>query len=81
MKDHDDNEHIHLFLATVVGMQRVKYNRGYKFNEQRMKKQTIMMPMTDAGNPDYGYMENYVRLKESALLRRYYDYAEAKYHN
>ena len=38
-------------------MQRVKYNYGYKFNEQRMKKHIVMLPMTDKGNPDYEYME------------------------
>lgn len=81
LKDHDDNEYVHLFLATVVGMQRVKYSYGYKFNEQRMKKQIIMLPMTDDGGPDYEYMENFVRSKESILLRRYCDYAEAKSSN
>ena len=78
LKYHDDNKYVHLFLATVIGMQKVKYSYGYKFNEQRMKKQTIMLPMTDSGNPDYEYMETYIKWKESVLLRRYCDYVKVK---
>lgn len=43
--DHEDNQHIMLFLAAVFAKQRIKFNYGYKFNEQRMRKQSIMLPV------------------------------------
>ena len=71
LKNHDDNEFVHLFLATVIGMQKVKYNYGYKFNEQRMRRQAIMLPVDSNGDPDYEYMESYSR---NMMIRKYSQY-------
>lgn len=58
-------------------MQRVKYSYGYKFNEQRMKRQKLMLPVTDSGIPDWDYMEQYARNMMICKYRAYLDYLEA----
>ena len=78
LKCHNDNEFVHLFLATVISKQKGKYSYGYKFNEQRMRRQIILLPINKNGDPDYEYMESYVRMKESDLIKRYLGYSKSK---
>lgn len=40
---------------------------------RRMKELKIMLPVDDAGNPDYNYMEQY---SKNMLLRKYHQYLE-----
>lgn len=53
------NKYIYLFLKTVILQQKAKYTYGYKFNEQRMRKQILLLPVNEAGEPDWAYMEEY----------------------
>ena len=41
-----------------------KYQYGYKFNAQRMQKQTIVLPTNDKGEPNWAYMENMMKAVE-----------------
>lgn len=66
-----DNKYVLLFLKTVILKQQVKYQYGYKFNGERMKKQKIMLPVDKNKNPDYKYMERYMRHQEAILIQRY----------
>lgn len=59
-KDGIDNCFVYLFFAALIKQQRSKYGYGYKFNERRMLRQKLIVPVTDTGNPDYGYMKQYI---------------------
>lgn len=54
-----------------VRQQKPKYSYGYKFNEQRMKRQKLMVPVDDAGSPDFAYMEQYAM---NVMLAKYEQY-------
>lgn len=71
LKEHDDNKYILLFLKNSILRQQGKYQYGYKFNEPRMKKQLIVLPVNIKGEPDYEYMEEYMRRVEQRLIKRY----------
>lgn len=73
LKKHIGNKYIYLYFKDCILKQQVKYQYGYKFNEQRIKKQIIMIPVTSNGTPNFTYMENYMRNKEQLLLNRYID--------
>lgn len=73
LKNHTGNKYIYLYLKNCILKQQVKYQYGYKFNEQRMKKQVIMVPITSNGVPNFAYMENYMMNKEQLLMNRYID--------
>lgn len=64
LKNHEDNKYINLFIITAIKKQKDKYSYGYKFSEARMKNQRIMLPVNDAGEPDYEYMEQYIKIME-----------------
>ena len=61
--------HVMLFLKTMIIQQKVKFEYGYKFNEKRMKRQKILLPVTDEDSPDWQFMEEYMRRKEILLLK------------
>ena len=39
---------------------RNKYNYGYKCSLFRLKKERILLPVTEHGEIDYGYMRSYI---------------------
>lgn len=71
LKDLPDSKYIMLFIKTAIVQQKVKYAYGYKFNEQRMLKQPIMLPFTSDGIPDWKYMDSYMRHIESRQILKY----------
>ena len=50
------NKYVYLFLKQVILQQERKYAYGYKFNASRMKRQKIMLPVGQTGEPNYSYM-------------------------
>ncbi|MBF1667415.1 MAG: restriction endonuclease subunit S [Scardovia wiggsiae] len=71
LKKHEDNKYILLFFTSVFSMQKTKYSYGYKFKERRMLKQKLRIPITEAGEPDYEYMEQYAK---NMMLCKYKQY-------
>lgn len=69
--DEGNNKYILLFLKTAIMQQRSKYQYGYKFNGERMNRQKITLPSKTDGNPDFEYMESFMRKKEARILREY----------
>lgn len=70
-KQHKGNKYVYLFLKAAILKQKSKYQYGYKFSGERMNRQKIMLPAKDNGIPDFEYMENYMRNKETRLLLQY----------
>lgn len=67
----DGNKHLYLFVKTQILKQKVKYQYGYKFNAKRMNRQSIMLPINKEKQPDYEYMENYMKRLEYEKLSKY----------
>lgn len=61
LKEYIDNEYVLLFFKTIILMQKNKYKYGYKFNESRMKRQKILIPVNSKLQPDYEYMEQFIK--------------------
>lgn len=71
LRHYSDNIFVLLFFVTIFAQQRSKFSYGYKFNEQRMLKQKLMLPIDETGNPDYMYMEQYAK---NIMIRKYNQY-------
>ena len=48
-----------------------KYSHGYKRNKEHLAGDKVMLPVTDSGEPDYKYMEQY---SKNMMLRKYQQY-------
>ena len=67
------NRYLYLFAKTQILKQKSKYQYGYKFNGTRMDKQKIMLPINSNREPDYEYMESYMKMIEYKKLLNYRD--------
>lgn len=76
LKNIEDNKYLCLFLKASILKQKDKYKYAYKFNEKRMRRQTVMLPVNKKGEPDYQFMEQYIVERERAKRQKYLDYAK-----
>ena len=74
--NHADTSDILLYFISIFAQQRTKYTYGYKFKEQRMYRQKLMLPVTDSGEPDYEYMSEYIQDNRKAMLAKYRAYVK-----
>lgn len=72
--NHQDNKYVLLFMKIMILKQKQKYMYGYKFCESRMARQKIMLPVNSEGEPDYKFMEDYMKYLEQKKLLEYLDY-------
>ncbi len=78
LKHYDDNKFVLLFIKSTILKQKVKYQYGYKFNEEHMKRQYIMLPAVSEEEPDYAFMEEYMREVERQQKEKYKAYIQKK---
>ena len=65
----DMNKYIALFLVTILNLENYRYNYGRKASQSRMKNTYIKLPVDNNNNPDYDFMENYIKsLKYSGSI-------------
>lgn len=72
------NKYTYLFLKQMILSQKIKYAYGYKFNGERMKRQKIMLPVTEAGSPDYDYMKAYMQRQELEKIFKILNYLQGE---
>jgi hypothetical protein len=74
LKNVNGNKYIYLFFKSIILKQKVKYTYGYKFNGNRMKRQIILVPINNNNEPDYEYMEQYIKNCILKKCERYLSY-------
>lgn len=67
-----------LFIVNQIKAQKDKYNYGYKMGTNRIKRQKILLPINDEGEPDYNYMRQYLINTEISMLKKYLSYINDK---
>lgn len=67
------NLYLGQFIARTVQQTCSKYTYGHMGNKDSIKRERIMLPVTDVGEPDYEYMEQY---SKNMMLRKYKQYLE-----
>ncbi len=81
LKHHEDNEFVLLFMKVAILQQKSKFGYLYKFNADRMENTRIMLPVTDDGEPDYEYMEQYAKNMMVKKYKQYLAFIDAKEKN
>ena len=67
----NSSKHIGIFISQQITRQKGKYGYGYKMGTARLKRQKIMLPINDQNEPDYDFMENYMKRLEYKKLSEY----------
>ena len=52
---------IALFICTIIRMEKYRFNYGRKWHLERMRESVIKLPVTKSGEPDWAYMESYIK--------------------
>jgi len=53
--------YIGIFICTIIRQEKFKFSFGRKWHSERMKQSKIQLPTNSAGNPDWIFMENYIK--------------------
>jgi len=70
------NRYVYLFLVPIVSWLEEKYDYGRIINDIRINKEIMLLPATADGNPDWRFMEDYIREREQRLVQHYIDHAK-----
>lgn len=71
LKNPNFNKYIYLFLATITSRLSEKYSFNREINDPRIKREKIVLPVNERAEPDYSYMENYMKRLEYNKLNFY----------
>lgn len=69
------SQYVYLFIATSVSRLSEKYDFNREINDYRISREKIMLPVTDNGEPDYEFMEQYGR---KMMVNKYMQYLSAR---
>ena len=61
IKGHEINPYIALFLCTLIEKERFRWAYGRKWRPIRMPSSMIKLPVTPSGEPDWKFMEDYIK--------------------
>ena len=77
LKNQKRNKFQYLFEAILLNRLSEKYNFNREINDERISKEVIVLPIDSSGNPDYDYMEKYIK---KLMLSKYSEYLKFKQH-
>ena len=75
LKHEKRNKFQYLFEATMLNRLSEKYNYNREINDTRISTEIIMLPVTLSGDPDYVYMEKYIK---KLMYEKYKEYLAFK---
>lgn len=62
------DKHIYVFLIGILNVIMRKYSFGYKASLERLQKQTIPLPITHDGKPDWEFMSDYIKTQSQIVF-------------
>lgn len=76
LKNNKFNKFIYLFLTIVVSKIGEKYSFNREINDFRISNEKIYLPIDDSKQPDYKYMEQYIKNIMYEQYSKYLDFLE-----
>lgn len=73
LKNDNYTMYVYMFIATMTKRMSEKYNFNREINDYRISREKILLPTANDGNPDYEYMEQYIK---SIMYQKYAAYLE-----
>lgn len=63
-----------IFITTCINQNSLKYSYGNQFRQDNADNDKIMLPVNSNGEPNYEFMEEYIKEKELKLKQEYKTY-------
>jgi hypothetical protein len=73
------SKYIYLFISTLANRLSGKYNFNREINDKRISREKIMLPVNKNEEPDYEYMEQYMKNMIYNKLKQYLNYSESRH--
>ncbi len=70
----DYSKYSYLFMSCMLNRLSEKYNFNREINDTRIKREKVFLPVDSKGEPDYKFMEDYMKYLEQKKLLEYIDY-------
>ena len=64
----DFNTEVMQYIMTVIQRHREKYSYTAKWTIDKMREELLRLPVTPSGEPDWEYMEKYIRAVEKTVI-------------
>ena len=61
LKNHKLNKYIALFFCSIIEFEKYKFGYGRKWNVDKMLNSTFSLPTTPDNQPDWQFMEDYIK--------------------
>lgn len=71
---HQLNKYSYLFVATMVSRLQGEYSFNREINDLRINREKVLLPVDEEGQPDYDFMEQYIREREKQLIAQYIEH-------
>ena len=68
LQNENFDKHIYVFLIGILNVIMQKYSFGYKASLERLQKQTIPLPITPDGKPDWEFMSDYIKTQSQIVF-------------
>lgn len=73
LKNDNFSMYTYLFIATMARRLSEKYNFNREISDTRIRREKILLPITDDGAPDYEYMDQFMK---NLMVEKYKQYIE-----
>ena len=70
------NKYVYLFISVILSRLSEKYCFNREISDKRLKKEKIVLPIDDNNNPDWDFMESYMKKLEYEKINTYLNYIE-----
>ena len=74
LKSENADKYAYLFLSTVVKRLEEKYSFNREINDTRIKREKVILPADENGNPNFQYMSDFVKKLELDKVQKVLEY-------
>lgn len=75
------NKNTGLFISTILSQLKNKYSFGYGRTEKRLSNDKIKIPIDKQGNPNWEFMDNYIKERKQKQIKQLLNYFTKKLNN
>ncbi|MGV8829956.1 MAG: restriction endonuclease subunit S [Breznakibacter sp.] len=68
------NKYVYLFISCITKRLSEKYSFNREINDKRIQREKIILPINQKSEPDYAFMEQYMRKKEQEKITKFENY-------
>jgi len=74
LKKENMSEYVYLFISTLTNRFSKKYNFNREINDTRISREKILLPTNEKNEPDYEYMEQYMKNLKYKKIKQYLEF-------